>query len=226
MALGFNEGAAGPRAVYDPGAVIDPAFVPPEVDFSRFAFAPVMHPTEPWEVFDFTRGYDPDRALSSAFGVGRYDEHRPTMYGAALFGGEARREVHMGIDLGAPVETPVYAFAAGEIVHQGYNPAPGDYGHVRVTAHALGPHTLYALWGHLSARSLGLHAVGARFEAGARLGTVGDRHENGGWNPHLHLQLSWVRPETHDLPGVVTLADRAAARRLFPDPRLVLGPLY
>ena len=31
----------------------------------------------------------------------------------------------------------------------------------------------------------------------------GDEEENGGWEPHLHFQLSIVKPETHDLPGVV-----------------------
>ena len=55
---------------------------------------------------------------------------------------------------------------------------------------------------------------------------IGDRHENGGWNPHLHFQLSLVRPEVADLPGAVSDADRAHALTLYPDPRLVLGSLY
>ncbi|GIT41297.1 MAG: hypothetical protein Ct9H300mP10_03070 [Methanobacteriota archaeon] len=55
---------------------------------------------------------------------------------------------------------------------------------------------------------------------------MGDKHENGGWEPHLHFQLSLVEPETHDLPGVVAPEDREQALLDYPDPRLVLGPLY
>ena len=61
---------------------------------------------------------------------------------------------------------------------------------------------------------------------GSILGWLGDRTENGGWNPHVHFQLSLVEPITHDLPGVVSAVDRDWARKNYPDPRLVLGPLY
>ena len=33
-------------------------------------------------------------------------------------------------------------------------------------------------------------------------------------------------PETHDMPGVVSPTDRPRALLHYPDPRLVLGPLY
>jgi hypothetical protein len=55
---------------------------------------------------------------------------------------------------------------------------------------------------------------------------LGDRHENGDWSPHLHLQLCTRAPLVCDLPGVVSAADREEARQLYPDPRLVLGPIY
>jgi hypothetical protein len=55
---------------------------------------------------------------------------------------------------------------------------------------------------------------------------MGDKDENGGWDPHLHFQLSLIEPETHDMPGVVSPEDREQALRDYPDPRLVLGPIY
>ncbi len=58
------------------------------------------------------------------------------------------------------------------------------------------------------------------------IGHFGDESENGGWEPHLHFQLSLVKPETHDLPGVVTKEERKSALKKYPDPRLVLGPIY
>lgn len=49
----------------------------------------------------------------------RHNENQRGMYTSCIFGaGEAStsRTVHMGMDIGAPVDTPVYAFEAG-IVH-------------------------------------------------------------------------------------------------------------
>lgn len=205
--------------------------MPPAVTLDPRGFHPVMALPAALEVYDFTRGYDPDRARAGAYGVGRYDERRQGMYTTALFeaAGDGVRDVHVGVDLAAPVGEPVRAVADGWVVAAGYNPAPGDYGFVVVTGHPLEADpevVLYALHGHLGAASMGLRSVGDPFAAGDTLGYVGDRHENGGWNPHLHFQLSWLRPETHDLPGAVSLADRPVALRIFPDPRRVLGPLY
>jgi murein DD-endopeptidase MepM/ murein hydrolase activator NlpD len=67
---------------------------------------------------------------------------------------------------------------------------------------------------------------GDHFEAGQVLAHVGEKHENGGWNPHLHFQLSRIEPKTHDMPGAVSQADRVQALVDYPDPRLVLGPIY
>ena len=68
--------------------------------------------------------------------------------------------------------------------------------------------------------------VGRRFAAGEVLGWLGEPHENGGWPPHVHLQLAWERPAIPDLPGAVRREERVAAMALYPDPRLVLGPIY
>ena len=41
---------------------------------------------------------------------------------------------------------------------------------------------------------------------------MGPPGENGGWPEHLHFQLSRVRPETHDMPGVVDPAQMITTR--------------
>lgn len=185
-------------------------------------FHPIVRMPADAPVFDLSRTYDPNHG--SAYGIGRYDEKRPTMYGAELFGGV--RDVHMGIDLGAPAGTEVFAFDDGEIFLFGENAAPGDYGPTLVTKHELDGRTLYVLLGHLARRSLEGKRAGQRFTRGDVLGWIGERHENGGWNPHVHVQLSWNAPDRPDLPGVVAEADRERARGAYPDPRLILGPLY
>ncbi|MFT5582827.1 MAG: murein DD-endopeptidase MepM/ murein hydrolase activator NlpD [Cognaticolwellia sp.] len=187
---------------------------------------PEFHPVvllPPWAKLLDLSGPNPE-IPPSAWSIGKYDELRPGVYTTALFGGS--RHLHVGVDLGGPVGTAVHAFADGRILHQGYNPAAGDYGHVIVTEHSLGGRELFALHGHLSQSSIGLRQPGETFSQGQVIAWLGAEHENGGWPPHVHFQLSWERPETHDMPGAVDPADRAQALKRYPDPRRVLGPLW
>ena len=202
----------------DPGGFVS------GIEFSRHRFHPVIDLPRYYEIFDFTRGYDPMRTLTRPFGVGKYDEKRSGMYTSALFGNA--RDIHVGIDIAAPIGTPVHAFFDGIIFLQGYNGAEGDYGYTIITRHEIDGVELFALHGHLQKRSIEQRHEGDSFKAGDVLGFVGDRHENGGWQPHVHFQLSYERPTKPDLPGVVSEADRERALQVFPDPRLVLGPLY
>lgn len=194
------------------------------LDVRGCEFHPVIALPDDYEVFDFTAGYDPDRAMRSGYGVGRYDEKRRGMYTSALF--EGARDIHMGVDIAAPVGEPVRAFWHGAVHRFGYNGADGDYGYTLITRHEINGRAVYALHGHLAASSIEGRFEGQPVARGEVIARIGDRHENGGWNPHLHFQLSLVRPEVADLPGAVRDADRAAALAMYPDPRLVLGPLY
>jgi murein DD-endopeptidase MepM/ murein hydrolase activator NlpD len=188
-------------------------------------FHPVIALPPNYEVYDFSRGYDPSRALSSPFGIGRYDEARPGMYNQELFI-KNRRNVHMGIDIGCPVNTPVHAFSGGEILCFANNSAPGDYGYTLITLHEVENEPLYALHGHLSAASIAGKKPGQKIQKGEVIAWVGNRDENGGWNAHLHFQISREKPAGCDMPGVVSEEDRERAKRIYLDPRLVLGPLY
>ena len=73
----------------------------------------IILPEEYW-VFDFTKGEDPDFVCPFPYQIGRYDEVRPGMYTHDLF--EGKRDLHVGIDIGAPAGEPIHAFGAG-IVH-------------------------------------------------------------------------------------------------------------
>ncbi len=199
-----------------------------QFDFSRYEFAPVIRLPASYEVFDFTKGYDPDRAREGEYGIGRYNEKRPGMYQTALFTGDpaGARNIHVGIDISGPVGTPVHAFYEGRVFLAGINPAAGDYGGTLITEHELGGRKIWALHGHLSHASVLNRRVGDAFKKGDVIATLGNKAENGGWNPHLHFQLSWQKPERCDLPGAVNEKDLEQALEVYPDPRLVLGPLY
>eukprot|EP00934_Nitzschia_sp_Nitz4_P008609 Nitzschia sp. Nitz4//scaffold39_size137210//9590//15393//NITZ4_003183-RA/size137210-snap-gene-0.131-mRNA-1//1//CDS//3329550335//8599//frame0 len=165
--------------------------------------------------------------------VGRYDENRISMYTSEHFqdleytidGFAGLRTVHLGIDLGGPVGTPVHAFTNGVVHSVGYNADLGDYGYVVVIEHTL-PSSLkvWALYGHLDRSTVQrCRGPGQPVRAGQVVGKLGDIHENGGWKgPHVHFQLSLSPPDTHDMPGASSEADRARALLQYPDPRYIV----
>jgi len=209
--------------------------------FAELYFAPLVPQLAAGEylVRDFTRGLQSLPALSDtgyAFDVGRYNERRRAMYTSSLFGDsdpwtsssceEGTRDIHIGVDVGGPVGTPVCSVADGVVHSAGYNSADLDYGHVVVVEHEWNERRVWALYGHLSSESTASKRPGDAIARGDVLGWMGDKDENGGWPTHVHFQLSLEEPRTHDMPGVVSSAQHAQALQTYPDPRLVLGQLY
>ncbi len=188
-------------------------------------YSPIVNLPADTIVYDLTKGQDP-RNTPGKFGIGRYGEKRPSMYAADIFrdaNGQVRN-IHLGLDISGPVGTPIYSFTDGKILMSGYNSADGDYGYTLITEHFVENRPLYALWGHLNKKSFESNFVGKKISSGEVFAWMGDFHENGGWPPHLHFQISTVRPEKCDMPGVCTERDLTNFMRNYPDPRLVLSP--
>ncbi|KAL7519811.1 hypothetical protein ACHAWX_004564 [Stephanocyclus meneghinianus] len=176
---------------------------------------------------------------SKGYDIGRYDEDRQGMYTSSLFvdgnnGTGMRRTLHVGLDIGAPVGTEVYAFEDGVVHSVGYNPDVGDYGHVIVIEHTLSSRAengrgvkVYALYGHLAKCVINIQS-GDKITKGQVIGRIGNTDENGGWTgAHLHFQVAVNPPmKEHDMPGTVTLVDRDVALLEYADPRYILGELY
>jgi 4-aminobutyrate aminotransferase-like enzyme/Ser/Thr protein kinase RdoA (MazF antagonist) len=161
--------------------------------------------------------------------IGRYDEPR-LLYSSPLFGGgesplAPRRTIHLGLDIFADAGTPVFAPMRGTVHAFADNRAALDYGPVIILRHELNADTqLFTLYGHLSRESLDGLAVGRVVERGDRIATLGSADVNGGWTPHLHLQLfTSLAGMGIDVPGVVLASQRAAWRSICPDPNLVVG---
>lgn len=187
-------------------------------------------PRGDFEIFDFTSGYDSQRKLNFDFGIGRYDEDRVGMYNADFFeSGDpvARRTIHMGLDLGAPAGTPVFSPVSGTLLGTEFLNREGDYGGTIILECAppkeLNCPPLYMLFGHLAKASLQYVKSVLEIRPGDLIGWLGEPRENGGWNPHLHWQLSWSRPLKIDLPGAVSASDREKAKLVFPDPTWLLS---
>ena len=175
------------------------------------------------------------RDAGAAVGVGRYDEAR-LAYSAEQFRAgtdEAaeHRTIHLGIDLFQEAGSPVFAPLDG-VVHSVHdNTLPLDYGPTVILQHAAKPAPakaggipFYTLYGHLSRASLdGLHP-GQAIRKGDPFATLGDASENGGWAPHLHVQLiTDLLGYRGDFPGVVRASERAVWKSLSPDPNIMLG---
>ncbi len=86
---------------------------------------------------------------------------------------------HAGIDLAAPIGTPIYATADGVVSDAGYN--SGGYGNLIKLDHGKGIETRYA---HLSAI---LVAVGQRVARGQMIGRMGSTGRSTG--SHLHYEV-------------------------------------
>ncbi len=194
------------------------------LDFSKFSFNPIIKLPETYLVLDFTKAESSSRNHAQVWTIGRYNEERVNIYRHDLFQG--RRNIHVGIDIGAPAKTEISSFYDGTILYLADNTLPGDYGPTLVTEHDLDGVSLFALYGHLTRQSLLGKSEGQKIYRGEVIGYVGESHENGGWPPHVHFQLSFLRPIAADMPGVVSKDELSSALNIYPDPRLVLGKIY
>ncbi len=202
------------------------------VEFSEFEFHPVVHLTAEYNVLDLST---PETAETpkipearergnQKFSIGKYNEKREGMYTAEIFA--SVRNIHVGIDIGGPPGTEIFAPYAGEVFAFQDHTDSGNYGPTIVLQHELAGKKLYSLYGHLRRDSLSRMALRKRIVGGELFAWIGDEKENGGWPSHLHFQISWEAPNNCDMPGVVGEAEREHALAKYPDPRLILGPIY
>ena len=158
--------------------------------------------------------------------VGGYLQPR-LLYHSPLFaatGDEAPRTVHLGLDFFTAGGTPVRAALDGTVHAFADNRQPLDYGPVIILRHQTDEHDeFFTLYGHLTRESLAGLAAETPVKAGDVIGAIGTSEVNGGWVPHLHLQLITDLLERGcDVPGVCRPADTDAWAALSPDPNLLL----
>lgn len=189
---------------------------------------PVMDFPDDMKEIDLSSGFDRDSLTafvrSGGWGVGGYLETRKIMYETAQY--KNGRNIHMGIDIWAPVGEPVYSVIGGEILYSAYLDDEGNYGGTIILKHMIEGQEFFALYGHLSKKSLEKCKTGQKKKTGDIVGWIGDESENGNWPPHLHYQLCIEDPGEADMPGVVAKKDLIEARKKYPDPRILLGDIY
>ncbi len=130
-------------------------------------------------------------AHDAVVAIGRYGEDR-NVYAGDQFTTDApeTRSVHTGIDLFVADGTPVHSMLPGTVETVVDNDLPFDYGPTVIVRHDAGEAgPFWVLYGHLSRRTLSTVRPGQRVEAGEVIAFVGDHTVNGGWAPHVHIQI-------------------------------------
>lgn len=171
------------------------------------------------------------QAQSAQYGIGRYLEPR-RIYTSELFVGKSyttkpNRCVHLGLDIFCDAGTPVYAPYDGTVEIATINDQELDYGGLIVLRHITSEgHPFFTLYGHLSHQSIEQLQTGQSVKAGEQIAELGEPHENGGWAPHLHLQIILDLLDLGaDFPGVCKASEVGLWKALCPNPALLIPSL-
>jgi murein DD-endopeptidase MepM/ murein hydrolase activator NlpD len=133
------------------------------------------------------------------------------------------RNTHIGLDLWIKAGTAVLAALDGKVHSFKYNNNIGDYGPTIILEHQIEDQTFYTLYGHLSLESIASLNVGAIFEKGATIATLGDSSVNGDYAPHLHFQIiKNIDDNFGDYPGVCSKNKLDYYLNNCPNPNLLL----
>ena len=141
---------------------------------------------------------------------------------------DGRRTLHLGVDVFLPADRPVHAPLDGIVVTAVDRARRLDYGGVVILAHETDEgDAFFTLYGHLDPASIADLVVGQKIAKGAVFARLGAIECNGGWQPHIHFQLSYSGAHSdhlnHDWPGVADADDLAYQSALYPNPAALLG---
>lgn len=136
-----------------------------------------------------------------------------------------RRTVHLGVDVFAPAGTPMFAPLRGEVFLAEYRAGHLDYGGVLILRHETPEgDPFFTLYGHLDPEFLNRLSVGQMIEKGEEFCRLGDPSMNGGWAPHVHVQLAMATEGIEaDWPGVGDPDEMYLWRAVCPNPAALLN---
>jgi len=167
-------------------------------------------------------------AAGARAAIGRYNEAR-VLYAGDRFvlpgiDGPERRTIHIGTDVFAAPGTVVRAPFDGTVYGVADNVGALSYGPTVVLEHSPpGGPVFYTLYGHLGRASVSDLAEGMPIRRGDAIAAIGGTDENGGWPPHVHIQvIADMLGKRAEFRGVAAASRRAIWMSLCPDPNLIL----
>lgn len=151
---------------------------------------------------------------------GGYMERRALYQASKHFSLGKIRNIHLGIDIWSDPGTAIYASYNGIIHSWKYNENHLDYGYCLIIKYE----HIYALYGHLSAPDDLDWTPGRPVKEGEIIANIGDKEVNGGWIPHLHLQMiREIGDYKGDYPGVCSEEELEYFSQNCPNPIVLLG---
>ncbi|MEE9333257.1 MAG: aminotransferase class III-fold pyridoxal phosphate-dependent enzyme [Granulosicoccaceae bacterium] len=136
-----------------------------------------------------------------------------------------RRTVHLGVDVFAPATTEIRTPLDAVVSVVKNQAAHLDYGGMVVLQHITpsGDH-FYSLYGHLDPAVCETLHQGKTLKAGEVFAVLGAPEQNGGWTPHLHLQLAMgIAGLDTNWPGVADPDEREFWNAMCPNPAALLN---
>ena len=187
-------------------------------------------PQDPFKLSDGEAAsmYDGD-TNPGEFALGYYNEPRLIYTDKAFRRGawrnSNRRTVHLGVDVFAPAGTRVHAPIDGSVYAVENRTTHLDYGGMVVLMHETHDgDTFYSLYGHLDPAASKHLQPGTLLKAGDVFAELGDQTNNGGWAPHLHMQLAvTVDGLGNDWPGVADPDEIELWNAICPNPAALLN---
>ncbi|MTI17512.1 aminotransferase class III-fold pyridoxal phosphate-dependent enzyme [Rhodobacteraceae bacterium RKSG542] len=139
-----------------------------------------------WEAYAKEKGVE--------LGIGPWGEKR-SVYSSSIFESKfiqgQRRTHHLGVDLFLGAGTKVFSPMPAVVRSVEVEVDPLGYGCMIALEHQTDNGVPFvSLWGHMAHEAAERLSVGDTLAAGDLVGYLGNPSENGGWAPHLHLQLS------------------------------------
>ena len=164
-------------------------------------------------------------AAGDRIAVGAFAEDRVVYPGEHYETGIAgeRRDRHLGLDVFLPAGCAVHA--PFDAVVEAVGTDSGGFGGLAVLRHHCDDGTpFWTLYGHLDPNRF-LVAAQQSIRAGQALGVLGDSNVNGGWPPHLHLQVmsDLLGIDPLNWPGVTSARLWPVFGRICLSPNLLLG---
>ena len=163
------------------------------------------------------------KGLGYRYYVGGYHEARAIYANDAFASNTARRSIHLGVDVWADAKSQIAAPLPARVHSFADNSAPLDYGPCIILEHELEGICFYSLYGHLSRESLEGLYVGKDIAQGEVFASLGASEVNGGWYPHLHVQLVLdMLGREGEFPGVGLPSQQGVYLSLCPSPEPLL----
>ncbi|UII75221.1 peptidoglycan DD-metalloendopeptidase family protein [Flagellimonas sp. HMM57] len=154
---------------------------------------------------------------------GGYLEKRALYAKSERFLEAGQRNIHLGMDFWCKAGTKVIVPLEGKVHSFKNNDDVGNYGPTILLEHQIEGITFYTLYGHLSLESIHEIEIGAYFDRGEVLGTLGTPDINVNYAPHLHFQVILdLEGYYGDYPGVSSWNNLDFYKKNCPNPNSLL----